>query len=427
MKLSHRFLWINLCSLFYAGTSFWLAQWWINHLAGVLGNYYLSLAIVLFIAIIPGYVNILLLASLYFYRYEPVKMKNADFPPINLLIAAYNEEDVIRETFRGIRQQNYPNTIDVIVVDDGSLDDTVTQLNKLNVPHLKVVKVQHGGKANALNTGLKYCTHDIIVTIDADTFLHKTAVKRIVARLLSSQGYAAVAGHILVKNERMSRLTRIQSWDYMLGISAVKVQQGLFEGTLVAQGAFSAFRKGPLLELKGWRDRMGEDIVLTWALLQKGFRVGYEPSAFAFTSAPLNYAWFSRQRQRWARGMIEGFKDHIGIIWQGKQYSSCFVALDLFFPFIDFFFTFAFIPGLIMAFFGYYYIVGLMTLLVIPINICLIIMILCSQRRFLRYAGLKIRYNPLGMVFYVLFYQIIMSPICVLGYMKEILHSKRRW
>jgi len=284
-----------------------------------------------------------------------------------------------------------------------------------------------GGKAHALNIGLKECSHEIIVTIDADTFLYKNALKRIVARILSDPELAAVAGHVLVRNERMSRLARMQSWDYMLGISAVKRQQGFFSSTLVAQGSFSAFRKQPLLTLGGWGYRIGEDIVLTWALLKKGYRIGYEPTALAFTNVPLNYYLFSRQRQRWARGMIEGFKDHMDIIWRGKHYSSFFVALDLFFPFIDFYYTFVFIPGLIMAFFGYYYIVGLMTLLVIPINICIIIVMLYSQRVFLKHAGLKFRYNPMGMVFYILLYQLIISPIAVTGYIKEVFKLKKKW
>jgi len=427
MKLIHRFFWVNLISLLYACLSFWFAQWWINNLTLIFGNYYLSLAIVLFVAIIPGYLNIMLLASLLFNRYEPVKMKDKQYPPINLLMATYNEEDVIRETFRGIRQQHYPNKIDVIVVDDGSTDETVEILKKLKFDNLKIVNASHGGKAKALNEGLKHCHHEVIVTIDADTFLHKIAVKRIVARLISRVDYAAVAGHILVKNERLSRLARIQSWDYMLGITAAKVQQGLFEGTLVAQGAFSVFRKEALTELKGWKDRIGEDIVLTWALLERGYQVGYEPAAFAFTNAPLNFERFSRQRQRWARGMIEGFKDHISIIWYGKRYSSFFIALDLLFPFIDFFYAFCFIPGLILACFGYYYIVGLMTILVIPINVAIITTILLTQRRFLRYAGLKVRYNPIGILYYILFYQIIMAPICVIGYFKEIFRFRRRW
>ena len=427
MKLWHRFILVNLFALLYATVCFFLAQWWINDLARVLNNYYLGLAIVLFIAIIPGYLNILLLSSLYLYRYEPVKLKNEAFPPITILIPAYNEESSIKETFRGIRQQDYPNKMEVIVIDDGSTDGTIRELERINYKSLRLVNAPHGGKAHALNRGLRESTNEIIVTFDADTFLHKHAIKRIVARILSNPDYAAVAGHVLVKNERMSRLARIQAWDYMLGISAVKRQQGLFNGILVAQGALSTFRKKALLTTNGWNERLGEDIVLTWALLKKGYLIGYEPTSFAFTYAPLKYNSFFKQRQRWARGMIEGFKDHIGLIWKNRKYSSFFVALDLLFPLIDFFYTFVFIPGVILAIFGHYHIVSLMTLLVIPLNICIIVSMLVSQRIFLRYGGLKIRQNIIGIVLYVLVYQIIMSPVCVIGYFKELFNFKKKW
>jgi biofilm PGA synthesis N-glycosyltransferase PgaC len=427
MKLAHRFALANFFALLYAVLSLFLAQYWIRDLTKILGNYYLSITIILFIAIIPGYLNMLLLTTLLLYRYQPVKIKNNEFPPVTILIPTYNEEDVIKETFRGIKQQDYSNDIEIILIDDGSTDNTIQELEKLNFTNLEIIKASHGGKAAALNLGLKESSNEIVVTIDADTFLYKNAIKQIVARILSDPGYAAVAGHVLVKNERMSRLIRIQAWDYMLGISAVKRQQSLFRGTLVAQGSFSIFRKKALLEVQGWKDRLGEDIVLTWALLKKGYKVGYEPAAFAFTNAPLDYDRFSRQRQRWARGMIEGFKEHIELIWKGKDYSSFFVALDLFFPFIDLFYTFVFIPGLIMAIFGYYYIVGLMTLLVIPITVLITIVMLNSQKHFMYQAGLKIRYNPIAVVFYVLVYQVFMSPICVAGYFKELFRFKKKW
>ncbi|MCK4533834.1 glycosyltransferase family 2 protein, partial [bacterium] len=253
MKLKQKFLLINLCAFLYAGICLFLAQWWINYLAESIGSYYISLIIILFIAIIPGYLNILLLISLFVYRYQPIEIEDKDLPPITLLIPAYNEENVIKETFRGIIQQDYPNNIEIIVVDDGSSDNTIKELEKLGLSNLKIIKASHGRKANALNIGLTESSNDIIVTVDADTFLYKNAVKRIVARILSDSNYGAVAGHVLVKNERMSRLSRIQAWDYMLGISAVKRQQGLFKGTLVAQGSFSVFRKKALLSVNGWR------------------------------------------------------------------------------------------------------------------------------------------------------------------------------
>ena len=246
MKKDNRlktFIWINVIAVLYALISFYLGQPWINELTSLTRNSGLSLLIVLFIAIIPGYLNIMLLSSLYFYRYEPARVKPSDFPPISMLIAAYNEEDSVTEMLRGLRHQSYPKPFEILVVDDGSTDRTIERLQKADLPNLRIIKAPHGGKAAALNRGLKECKNDIVVTIDADTFLHRRALRAIVSRLLSRDDYAAVAGDVLVKNERMSRLSRMQAWDYMLGISSVKRQQSMFHGTLVAQGAFSAFRK----------------------------------------------------------------------------------------------------------------------------------------------------------------------------------------
>ena len=430
MKKDNRFttfIWINVIAVSYALVCFYLGSSWINELTGVTGNKIFSVLIVLFIAIIPGYLNILLLASLYFYKYVPARIKPSAFPPINLLIAAYNEEDSVAEMLRGLRNQTYPNKVDILVIDDGSTDHTIERLKKAKMPNLRIINAPHGGKAAALNLGLKECEHDIIVTIDADTFLHRRALRAIVARLLMREDYAAVAGDVLVKNERMSRLARMQAWDYMLGISSVKRQQSMFHGTLVAQGAFSAFRKKAVMDLKGWQDCIGEDIVLTWALLKAGWNIGYEPKAFAFTNAPLEFGRFSRQRERWARGMIEGFKNHLDILWTRRDFSTYFVALNTLFPVIDFFYTFVFLPGLILAFFGHFYIVGLFTLFVIPINICVVLMMIENQKRFMRYAGLRFRENSIGLSVYIVLYQFLMSPICVKGYFQEFFRLKRKW
>jgi len=435
----------------YAGVSLYIARWWIADLAEIF-TMPLSILIILFVAIIPGFLNIFLLSTLLFFRSKPINLDKVKFPKINILIAAYNEEDVILDTIRGLQQQEYPNDMDIVIVDDGSSDNTIEVIKSIkkknqflaNPEHyrfkaspegweikrmrnVQLVRADHGGKSNALNEGLKHCAHDIIVTIDADTFLYKNAVKQIVARLKSDRRYAAVAGHVLAKNERACFLSRLQAWDYQCGISSVKRQQGMFHGTLVAQGAFSAFRKKYLMRVGGWEDRIGEDIVLTWSLISKGYRVGYEPAAFAFTNVPTTLDSFSRQRQRWSRGMIEGLKSHIDIIWSNRGYSSFFVAVDLLFPVIDTFYTLVFLPGIILAFFGIWFLAGPMTLLVIPIQIMIILKMISSQRKFMNNAGLRIRRNRLGLLMYGIVYQIIHSPICMLGYLKEILRIRRKW
>ena len=81
-------------------------------------------------------------------------------------------------------------------------------------------------------------------------------------------------------------MTRLQEWDYFTGIASAKRQQSLYQGTLVAQGAFSAFSSKVVKAHKGWPSVIGEDIVLTWALIKSGWRIGFEPTAVGFTTAP---------------------------------------------------------------------------------------------------------------------------------------------
>ncbi len=435
-----RFFIANAVALAFAGAGSLLASRWAGDLDDLLT---LPGAVILIacIAIIPGYLNVFLLVSLLAYRQPRLRLEG-NLPGVSVLIAAFNEEENLQETFRGLAGQDYPGDVEIIVVDDGSDDGTLNLLRSLSnpcigvssmpqrsrkQPCMEVISIPHQGKAAALNAGLEAVSHRYLVTIDADTFLHPQALRRIVARLMQSEGCAAVAGTVLAKNSRQSHFTRLQEWDYFLGIGAVKRQQSMYRGTLVAQGSFSAFRTGIVRSARGWPNRIGEDIVLTWALLGEGHKIVHEPTAIAFTRVPHTFKGFYRQRQRWARGMIEALKSHLGIVWRRRQFASFFVALDLLFPPLDLVFTLAFVPGVIMACFGYFYLAGVMTLLVLPLTALIVLIMLRFQRSVFDLMGLKIRRNVLGFLAYFLFYQFIVSPICVVGYTRELLNLERKW
>ena len=91
----------------------------------------------------------------------------------------------------------------------------------------------------------------------------------------SNEKTAAVAGCLFVKNAKKSFITKLQEWDYTLGIFGVKLVQGNYNSTLVAQGAFSAYKTKLLKEIGGWKNCVGEDIVLTWQLLAKGYETNF--------------------------------------------------------------------------------------------------------------------------------------------------------
>jgi len=195
---------------------------------------------------------------------------------------------------------------------------------------------------------------------------------------------------------------------------------------MVAQGAFSLYDRATLVKVGGWPDCVGEDIVLTWAILKAGYRVGHSEEAYLFTNAPATVRQFVRQRQRWARGMIEGFKKHPDIMFKPHM-STLFVYWNLLFPVLDLVFTVAFIPGIILALFGHYEIVGPMTLALLPIAMAMNFLMYSIGRKSFDDKHLKVRRNIPGFFLYTLAYNLIMQPACLMGYVSEMLNLKKTW
>lgn len=415
-------------ALLWTGLSIYLAQPWYGQLTAAVGPV-LATLIIAGIAIIPGFMNAFLLMGLCM-DHRPRHTPLDHYPAITILVAAYNEAASIVETLKSIDLQRYTGKLDVIVINDGSSDGTGTlvagQMSKY--PWLRLIDLpQNGGKAKALNHGLAAARASLVLTVDADSYLFHDALQNIVERYFEDpHNTRAVAGTVVVRNSRKNWVTKVQEWDYFHGISAIKRVQSLFQGTLVAQGAFSLYDRATLVKVGGWPDCVGEDIVLTWAILKAGYRVGHSEEAYLFTNAPDTVRQFVRQRQRWARGMIEGFKKHPDIMFKPHM-STLFVYWNLLFPVLDLVFTVAFIPGIILALFGHYEIVGPMTLALLPIAMAMNFMMYSIGRKSFDDKHLKVRRNIPGFFLYTLAYNLIMQPACLMGYVSEMLNLKKTW
>ncbi len=432
IKVKYKLELVLLFTLMWFSTSLYLAQPWISDLTNSFGVF-IAWFIVIGLALIPGCGMSFLVASILLDK-RPHYPENLDLPPITILIAAYNEEGSIADTLVGISEQHYPEKVEVIVIDDGSTDNTVSEINSFIEGYsgpfdIKTVSMEkNSGKSQALNKGLSISSFDTIVTLDADTRIYKHGLQHLITNLvIGPSNTAAVAGTVLVHNSRNSFFARIQEWDYFLGISVIKRSQSLFQGTLVAQGAFSAYSKKAIEEVGGWPDTVGEDIVLTWGFRENGYRVGYAENAFAFTNVPETYAGFFRQRRRWSRGLMEAFKKHPKVISEVKL-NSVFIWFNMLFPYTDFVYLFVFLPGVIAAvFFQYYAVVGLMTLMLLPLAIIVNVLMFYKQKNIFAYYGLNIRKNIIGLVFYMFIYQAIMSPACLAGYISEFFSTRKSW
>ena len=406
--------------------SLWLSRSWIRTLGQDISTP-LAILVITGVALIPGYLNVQLISSILLDNPRPLRF-DGDFrtPRCWLPPTTRRTRSPRRST---TRCRPLPRPLRDRGRDDGSTDRTreIVAEYAERYPCVRLLAADHGGKANTLNAALETVSTPLTATIDADTLLMPYALKRAVARLLvSPPDTVAVAGAVLVRNSRENLLTRAQEWDYFLGIASVKRGQALLQGTLVAQGAFSVYDTTALKLVGGWPNRIGEDIVLTWRMLLQGGRSVFEPTAVAFTDAPSEWGAFARQRRRWARGMIEGLRDHgWGMLSQLKFYSHA-VAVNFLFPFVDLAFTLAFIPGILLAMTGNFAIVGPMTLLVLPLNMVLG-GIVAYQRRVFKAVNLRIRKNKRGLFFYFFCYQFVMSPISLAGYSLEAVRARRAW
>ncbi len=415
-------------SLCWVQFSFWYSQPWYSDLSNEIGAVP-AYFIITFIAIIPGFMNAFVAMALLLDR-RPKVIVDQHYPPVTILIAAYNEGTSIASTLSGIFLQDYPADIRIIVINDGSSDKTVDSVKALQSdhPNLELVDLGHnGGKASALNHGLAKCTTDIIISIDADSYILKDGIRHLVGRYLSDPiNTKAVAGEILIRNSRENWVTKAQEWDYFLGIATIKRIQSLFQGTLVAQGAFSLYDRKTVLELGGWPEMVGEDIVLTWRILSAGYRVGHAEDALAFTDCPNTLSKFIHQRRRWSRGLIEAFKDNPMILFK-PRYSTLYVWWNTLFPLMDIAFTFGFIPGLILACFGIYWIAGPMTLSLLPMAFLLNWQMYLKGKAMFNAEHLTVRANILGFLSYVFAYGLVLQPACVYGYFSELFNLRKSW
>lgn len=395
----------------------------------------LAAFIITCLALLPGIMIVMVLCGIILDKPRRMPIDEACLEDITVLIAAYNEEDGIYDTLMSLSRQQYPEKMLIKVIDNNSTDNTRAEISRAgnDFPDLDIEYLFEPaqGKHAALNKGLSTTETRYMITIDADTWLSNDAILKL-ANLMAlenrNKSIAAIAGSVFVRNSRAGLLAKMQEWDYFMSIASIKRCQGLFQSVLVAQGAFSIYDTEVVKQAGGWKDSIGEDIVLTWELLSKGYRTYYCDDAIAFTNAPLTMKSFVRQRTRWARGLVEGFR-HFSFRECTNPYARFFVFTDLFLFAIDFGITFFFIPGLFLALaFRWFLIVGPMTLLLLPLTIAFFMVMISKEYRYVfRQSGLKIRKHYLSLLIFILTYSIILSPACLKGYVEELIGSRRKW
>ncbi|MER6842676.1 bifunctional polysaccharide deacetylase/glycosyltransferase family 2 protein [Streptomyces platensis] len=266
--------------------------------------------------------------------------------PVTVLVPAYNEEAGIESTVRSLLASTH-RQLQVIVIDDGSTDQTADLATWIDDPRVRVIRQTNAGKAAALNTGLAHARSDIVVMVDADTVFEPDAIQRLI-QPLAHPAVGAVSGNTKVGNRRRL-LGRWQHLEYVFGFNLDRRMFEVLECMPTVPGAIGAFRRDALMGVGGVsEDTLAEDTDLTMALWRAGWRVVYEESAVAWTEVPTSLRQLWRQRYRWCYGTIQAMWKHRGAVLEvgptgrfgrrGLSYLALFqVALPLFAPIVDIF------------------------------------------------------------------------------------------
>jgi cellulose synthase/poly-beta-1,6-N-acetylglucosamine synthase-like glycosyltransferase/peptidoglycan/xylan/chitin deacetylase (PgdA/CDA1 family) len=246
---------------------------------------------------------------------------------VSVVIPAYNEERVIARSVRRILESTHRN-LEVIVIDDGSKDDTfgVLTANFAAEPRVTLLSIPNAGKAHALNVGLSRAQGDVVVALDADTIFRRDAIARLV-RWFADPAIGAVAGNAKVGN-RINMITRWQALEY-IGAQNLERRALAALGTLtVVPGAIGAWRRQAVGQLGGFPgDTVAEDQDLTIALQRAGYRVLFDSSAVAWTEAPATFRGLARQRFRWAYGTLQCLWKYRGLMFRRRYGALGMVAL----------------------------------------------------------------------------------------------------
>ena len=231
--------------------------------------------------------------------------------PISIVMAAYNEGRVIAETLRALLASDYKGEIEVIVVDDGSRDETASQVKRVAHvdPRIRLLQQENRGKARALQRGLAAVHHGIVVFIDGDTQCQRDTLPRLLGPF-ADERVGAVSGHAKVGNLR-TFIARCQALEYTCGFNLDRRAYNRWNCITVVPGAISAIRKGAIEQAGGLSlQTLAEDTDLTLSLHKHRQRIVYVPDAIAWTEAPESVRTLARQRFRWAYGTLQCLWKH---------------------------------------------------------------------------------------------------------------------
>jgi len=260
-----------------------------------------------------GYMFIALyFLSLFLLLYKRNKKTMFQYPTskktysVSVIVPAFNEESTIEKTVMAILRSDYKGLREVVVVDDGSRDNTLKIVKKLSRKYKKVkvfTKENKGSKADALNFGLKKASGELVAVVDADSYVRKDSISKLAA-YFDDKKVGVATCPILVRNTN-NFIEKLQAIEYRI-IAFTRKLLDYVDAIYVTPGPLALYRKSVLKEIEGFDTKnLTEDIEATWHLTSKGYKRRACLATEVTTTVPSKYFDWFRQRKRWNIGGLQ--------------------------------------------------------------------------------------------------------------------------
>ncbi len=297
-------------------------------------------------------------------NHEKVAFEQFHAPKVTIIIPTFNEGSGILESVEAALSADYPN-LQVVVVDDGSTDDTIAQLNLVYAlesktlstfssigtaskvtsyqsksdPKLVVITKIHSGKADSLNLAINHCDAELICCIDADSIITPDSLRKMVVKFVDEPSLIALGGaispsnEIVVENGEVKRrksnqpiFVAIQIIEYLRSFTSWRTGWSYLDGLLIIGGALTIFKRDALLTVNGYRNEsVCEDLEIILTLhehfLNKDipYHVWTIPDVICWTRVPTNAGQLRKQRMRWMYGALQSLQKHKNLAFNRKS------------------------------------------------------------------------------------------------------------
>jgi cellulose synthase/poly-beta-1,6-N-acetylglucosamine synthase-like glycosyltransferase len=230
----------------------------------------------------------------------------SEHPLVSIVVPGKNEGENIYKLVRSLREQTYKN-IEIIIVDDGSDDDTkqiCSNLKNNNFIDLYLRSEIRGGKASASNLGLRYSKGKLLLLLDADSSFDRDGIEKTLIPFYMDEKIGAIGGNVKVRNLDDSLCTSLQGIEYLKTISVGRAVASFLGIYRTIPGAFGAFRREVLQRVGGFDVGPGLDGDITVKIRKLGYRIHFEKDAICFTSVPNTFRRLNKQRMRWYKSLV---------------------------------------------------------------------------------------------------------------------------